>query len=302
MPIPESQLQIWSNQGATDSSANTYEAIGNALNGSVHLSGRDADIYLQGSYANYTNIRRDSDVDIVTELTSVWQRDLGRLTDIERRAYERDHVNSDYGWDDFRRDVVLALIDRFGSDVDSSARRCVKVKGRSSRLPSDVVVALEYRVYTRYVSKGYQHFIPGIKFKDLLTDEWIINFPKLHRDNGSAKNDYSRTMHNYKPTIRMFKNARSRLVDAEVLSKASAPSYFVECLLYNVPDGLFIGTFQERYCGILSWILDQFQLHTAQSFTCQNEQLSLFGAESTQWNIDEASALVSSLAALWSSY
>lgn len=302
MAIPESQLQTWSNQGATVSSANTYSAIKNALMSSVHLSGRDVDMYLQGSYANHTNIRGDSDVDMVTELQSVWQRDLGRLTDVQKRAYERDHVDSDYGWDNFRRDVVLALIERFGSDVDPSASRCVKVKGRSSRLPADVVVALEYRVYTRYVSRENQHYISGIKFKDSSTNEWIINFPKLHRDNGSAKNDSSRTRNNYKPTIRMFKNARTRLVDARILSKEVAPSYFVECLLYNVPDRLFLGTFQERYCEILNWLQHQIQMYTVQSFSCQNEQLSLFGPESTQWNVQDASALLSGLAGLWSSY
>ena len=61
------------------------------------MTSRNVDIYLQGSYANATNIRGDSDVDLVTELQSVWQRDLGRLTDWERQAYERDHVDSDYG-------------------------------------------------------------------------------------------------------------------------------------------------------------------------------------------------------------
>ena len=302
MPIPESQLQTWSNLGATTNSKNTYATIRGVLNSADNLSSRTIDIYLQGSYANATNIRGDSDVDIVTELQSVWQRDLGRLTDVQKRAYERDHVDSDYGWDNFRQDVVLALIERFESDVEPSASRCVKVRGRSSRLPADVVIALEYRVYTRYVSRENHHYISGIKFKDLSTNEWIINFPNLHRENGSAKNDYSRTKNNYKPTIRMLKNARTRLVDARILSKEAAPSYFVECLLYNVPDRLFIGTFQERYCGILNWIQNQFQIYSTQSFTCQNEQSSLFGTESTQWNIDDAFALVNGLAGLWNNY
>ena len=302
MPIPESQLQTWSNQGVTVSSAYTYKAIRSALEDSGHLSGRDIDIYLQGSYANHTNIRGDSDVDIVAELQSSHYYNTDRLPDYQRQAYDRDHSSTDYGWDDFRQDVVRALSERFGSDVDASASRCVKVKGRSSRLPADVVVALEYRVYTRYVSLEDHHYISGIRFKDLSTAEWIINFPKLHRKNGSAKNDHSRTRNNYKPTIRMFKNARTRLVDARTISKEIAPSYFVECLLYNVPDQLFIGTFQERYCGILSWIQAKFQMYVAQGFTCQNEQSSLFGKESTQWNVDDAVTLVNCLASLWNSY
>ena len=36
----------------------------------------------------------------------------------------------------------------------------------------------------------------------------------------------------------MFKAARNRLVEKKMLTKSEAPSYFIECLLYNVPDGL----------------------------------------------------------------
>ena len=193
-----------------------------------------------------------------------------------------------------------ALVERFGSDVDPSARKCVKVKGSSSRLPADVVVALEYRVYTRYVSTVDQEYVSGIKFKDLATNGWIINFPKLHKNNGSRKNSVVRTSGNYKPTIRMFKNARTRLVDAGVMSSDTAPSYFVECLLYNVSDKCFLGTFQQRYQQIVKTLSENLLSGVlAQNFTCQNEQSLLFGLESTQWNVDDAVTLVKRLQDLW---
>ena len=70
MPIPHSQLETWSKQGPIISSSNTYQSIKNALEYSSspildRIKSGEIKIYLQGSYANATNIRGDSDVDIV---------------------------------------------------------------------------------------------------------------------------------------------------------------------------------------------------------------------------------------------
>ena len=76
----------------------------------------------------------------------------------------------------------------------------------------------------------------------------------------------------------MFKAARNQLVSRRVLTKVDAPSYFIECLLYNVPDGLFAQELAPTYTGILDWLktakLDDFQ--------CQNGQLPLFGPQPEQ--------------------
>ncbi|MDE2857707.1 MAG: hypothetical protein OXN94_07650 [Chloroflexota bacterium] len=137
---------------------------------------------------------------------------------------------------------------------------------------------------------------------DLDKKTWIYNFPKLHRDNGSAKNEYSRTRNNYKPTIRMFKNARNRLIDRGIISESTAPSYFVECLLYNVPDDKYLGGFGNRYIEILSSLVDSLSHNQGQTLICQNEQSSLFGPESTQWNVGDAAKLLSGLLDLWKNY
>jgi hypothetical protein len=70
MTIPLSQLQVWSTQPDPSRSAETYASVRAALEGSVHLRPHSFEIYLQGSYANATNIRADSDVDVVAQLTS----------------------------------------------------------------------------------------------------------------------------------------------------------------------------------------------------------------------------------------
>lgn len=127
----------------------------------------------------------------------------------------------------------------------------------------------------------------------------VVNFPKEHYKNGAAKNDANRTNGNYKPIVRMFKNARSSLVSSGVISKDVAPSYFLECLLYNVPDHLFISNLQQSYIGIVSWLIEAFKSRSADSFTCQNEQTLLFGATEEQWTITDALELLEGLVHLW---
>ena len=65
----------------------------------------------------------------------------------------------------------------------------------------------------------------------------MVSYPQLHHERGLAKEEA--TSRRFRRTIRMFKAARNRLVDNGALDKDDAPSYFIECLLHNVPDHLF---------------------------------------------------------------
>src|SRR5690349_16350047 len=51
----------------------TCRAIGEALRASDQLNRYDFDVYAKGSYPNFTNVVRDSDVDIAVELTTFFK-------------------------------------------------------------------------------------------------------------------------------------------------------------------------------------------------------------------------------------
>ena len=93
----------------------------------------------------------------------------------------------------------------------------------------------------------------------------------------------------------MFKAARNRLVEKGRLKKADAPSYFIECLLYNVPDNLFKRKLATSYTGIVEWLTSA----GLKDFTCQNGQALLFGPGPEQWSVKRAKAFVNALQALW---
>ncbi len=295
MAIPESQLETWSNQGATTSSSRTYGSIKAALGGDASpLRTKDFDVYLQGSYRNSTNIRGDSDVDVVVQLNSTFHSDKSRLSIEEKRLYESTFSRASYQWADFRADVLAALRAYYGPAAVTEGNKSVKIAGDSGRLPTDVVPCLQYRRYFSF--KGASSpFTEGIVFWATRDSHRIINFPKLHFQNGADKNSAAETSGWYKPSVRMLKNARTWLVDHGYIGGGLAPSYFLECLLYNVPDANYGVNYRDTYAGVVNY-LDQAILT---SFMCQNKQMSLFGDSKEQWNTRDAMALHSHLVKLW---
>jgi len=138
MPIPEAQLQTWSGQGAVTNSASTHSVLRNALAAHKWPSYFGYTDYLQGSYANTTNIRGDSDVDIVIECTSIFYNNFSAD---EKQTLEL--TPGSHSLDDFRNEVINALVAYYGSQhVDTSGANSIKVlpSDTSNRLYADVVV------------------------------------------------------------------------------------------------------------------------------------------------------------------
>ena len=297
MPIPESQLQTWSHQGAVTTAKQTHEAIRKALDPHTWPTGVKYEVYLQGSYKNTTNIRGDSDVDVVAQLNSTFQSDLSELTDYQKILHKQAHPDATYLWQNFRADVITALRNYFGySAVDDTGNKSIKVAEGSNRLPADVVACMQYRKYKHFRSLNDQNYVEGMLFYTLREGREVINFPKVHYQNGTEKN--GRTSSRYKPTIRVFKNARTYLVNQGIINKELAPSYFLECLLYNVPDGNFTFNYQDTFCSVVNWL----QKANMNSFVCQNERTFLFGDTPEQWSSSDAQYFLRMLVNLWNNW
>ena len=105
MAIPESQLETWAKQGAITTAKSTADSVKNALNSYNNWpNGIDFEVYLQGSYKNDTNIRGDSDVDIVAQLNSTFYSNLS-----EEQKRILGLTPASYGWSNFRSDVLQVL-------------------------------------------------------------------------------------------------------------------------------------------------------------------------------------------------
>jgi hypothetical protein len=300
MGIPKSTLETWSNQGATVTPKALREKIQKKLTGEKSTIQRkyQLEIYLQGSYRNNTNIYGNSDVDIVVQNDATFFSDVSDLDTYETSLYERAFSNATYTWSDFKSEVIETLEDAFGKDKVEVGNKSIKIDDGSYE--ADVVPCFEYRKYTSFgEDESDREYIPGIKFYTTNENTPVVNYPKEHYSKGASKNQNVNSR--YKPTIRIFKNIKKRLIEKGMLEKEEAPSYFLENLLYNVPDDLFDnGEVDKRVENVLTWLEEN--KYALSSFTCQNEQVYLFGHSQDQWNQVDARKFINESINLWNEW
>lgn len=226
----ESTFRSWGqapSQTEREKCANAERAIRKAIAASSALSARSITVLAQGSYANRTNVRQDSDVDICVVCRDVFFFDLPQ--GVPRENY--GIPSATYEYSQFKNEVGIALMNYFGGSSVTRGNKAFDVHANSYRIDADVVPAFEYR---RYMSAFSYH--EGTKF---LPDHGapVINWPQQNYDNGVAKN--ARTGERFKAMVRIMKRLRNGMNDAGHAAAAPIPSFLNECLVWNVPDQCF---------------------------------------------------------------
>ena len=254
--------------------------IREALDAYKGLSQFKYEVFLQGSYKNDTNLGGDSDVDVVVRLAHRLKPRVAAITG-EQLQKDASHQGAYRHWQSFRRHALRAMRDRYG-DAATSGRKTIKLAKGELHADADLVITLSYKV-------GIGFYLPDER-------RWVVSYPQLHHQRGLTKEEA--TGRRFKRTIRMFKAARNQLVSKRALIKGDAPSYFIECLLYNVPHDRFGPKLAPSYVGILTWLktakLDDFQ--------CQNGLVPLFGSGREQWSVKKARAFVKALQVMWDTW
>lgn len=304
MAINQAQIDTWAKQGATVSAASTYASVKAALEHkdspiSELISKKEVVVYLQGSYRNGTNIRSDSDVDIIVELKSTIGHDLSNLSMEEAAYHKAIHSPATYTWNNFRLDVISALEKYYGQLlVDSTGNKSIKVNPAPGRLKADIVPVIQFKKYWSFGGMSDYSAEHGIKLYHLASRRPIINYPRHHYDNGTAKNSDERTAGLFKPAVRVLKNTRRYLIEKELISPDLAPSYFLQSLVYNVPDNCFAGTHHDTCFNVLKYLHE----NPHHNFICQNEQVLLFGETEEQWNTNDAREFIQKAVYLWDNW
>jgi hypothetical protein len=296
MPIPETQLETWSRQGSVTQSAATYEAIKRVLEAdTTNYHSRYFKVFLQGSYGNDTNILAESDVDVVIRYDGAFFHDLSGLPPDQQTAFAAQFPAGDYPYDSFKADVQTALQAAFGGAVQAGTK-AIKLAATGSRRSADVVVAFGFRRYHRFNGTTDENFTPGICF--FRTDGTrIVNYPRQHSDNCTTK--HQATSGNFKPLVRVLKNIRSRLEADGVLAEGVAPSYFVEGLLYNVPNELFSGSYEDMVVASVNWLNQQ---TNRADWVCANEQYYLLRDDPVCWLETSYQQFIAAVINLWNGW
>ena len=214
----------------------TESQIKDALAKSSALQGRPYRVYVKGSYANNTNVRLDYDVDVAVQYEGYFYSDLYFELSGQSKA-SVGVVDSDdpYTRTQFKNDIKSALEEAFGKSAVIAGDIAYRVREEKTTLPADVVPSWDYRRYDGRTANGSPFFQEGSRiFPE--SGGHIDNYPDQQKSNGVAKN--LRTNYRYKYMVRAMKKLHTYL-DEKGLITEPLPSYFIECLVYNVPDDKF---------------------------------------------------------------
>jgi hypothetical protein len=160
------------------------------------------DTFLQGSYRNGTAIADINDVDIVAQYKP-WYRPI---------------AHEDWTWLLAHVAQILTRTTLIQAPV-SLGDKCVKLGGSPK---ADIVPSIGRSPYSSS-DPVYIHWRRAY--------EDIANYPRVHYDNGVKKQ--GATDDAYKPTVRLFKRWAGQYANLV------APSFYIECAVYSVPDDKF---------------------------------------------------------------
>ena len=223
----EDKLSGWTGPSSSteqDKQNRTERMIRQAIDAHEPFNNCSLKVFAKGSYANNTNVRADSDVDIAVECTEClyWG---------ESEKGNHSPSGSYQGiWTPvkLRAELLSAMNTKFPGQVDSSGSTAIQINSNSARVDADVVPCFSYRYYMNHGSRD------GTKiFK---TDgSSIVNYPVQQKENGTAKNN--RTGYAYKKGARLLKRVENAMAQDGTFREL--PSFFMECLAYNCPDNTF---------------------------------------------------------------
>jgi hypothetical protein len=92
---------------------------------------------------------------------------------------------------------------------------------------------------------------------------------------------------------------RSRLVDDGSIDQRSVPSYFIEGLLYNVPNEEFGVSYDATFVAAINWILQT----ERKNLLCANGKFYLVRDSAAEcWPCGNCDAFLNALTQLWNNW
>lgn len=207
---------------------NAEQQVRQAIANSEKLRDRTIRVFTQGSYRNRVNVRRDSDVDIGVLCYDTIFTDYTDDNVKARMEAEADLVPATYDYAVFKNELEAALVTRFGRASVTRGQKAFDITANTYRVEADVAPFFEHR---RYTSGTRYH--SGV---EMLADggSGIVNWPEQHYENGTSKN--TATGRRFKRIVRVMKTLSNEMSAAGIESAERAPSFLIECLVWNTPD------------------------------------------------------------------
>ncbi len=226
----EAQFREWAKppgKSEQDRCDNAASAIRNAIKASEKLKGRDISIFVQGSYRNNTNVRKDSDVDIGILCKDAFFPDLPDGTTRETFGI----LPATYEYEQYKNEVEEALVSYFGRSAVKRGDKAFDVHETSYHVEADVAAFFEHR---RFQTSGGPLY--GVELRTDKEKRRVINWPEQHYENGVRKNNATGTR--FKSIVRVLKALSNEMTEKGVRA-GNIGGFLVECLVWNAPNDRF---------------------------------------------------------------
>lgn len=195
---------------------------------------KDVEIYLHGSYANKSNIYFPSNMEIMVEITTAKRFSP---EEVSLAANYFVDIPLEFGPKEFRKLFAEVLDEMIGDNKIIETPKSLRLTGLDKiKHDVDITPCISFHHYEEDGKEIKRR--RGVLLYDTSVGRNIVTFPRLHSQNGFDKD--KATDGNFKRMVRVFKTLNSlNLNEFSIVSPKTANGYFIECLLYNVPNELF---------------------------------------------------------------
>jgi hypothetical protein len=212
--------------------SNAISMIKDAVNSHDIPKTKDIEFVIQGSYGSRTNIKINSDIDVCAMLKDTFYSEYRDGAKRENYGF----VEGSNNFHDYKSYIIEALQKKFGRENVTPGNKAIYIESNNYHVHADVVPAFQFRNYRNETKNNPDDFIEGIKFFSSDSLE-IVNYPKIHIENGIAKNDA--TARKFKRTVRLYKRIRNKMIEDRLPVSPNIRSFLIEGLLWNVPNEIF---------------------------------------------------------------
>ncbi len=255
MKYSEETLKSWTaplSKTEEERAENAIKMIKKAISEDDNLRGMDIEVFTQGSFANNTNVRTDSDVDVCVMLKDVFHAECAK----GKENSDYGFVDSELTYEEYRRMIKAAIVEKFRKEYVHDGKKSIKIDENTYHVKADVVPTFQLRNYYYNNSVNSDYYVEGTWFTDT-NGRKVKNYPKVHINNGCNKN--KDTNGRYKKLVRIMKHIKNEMVDDGETNGEIITSFLVECLIWNVPDRIITGypTWTETVKQTIKYLYDE---------------------------------------------
>ena len=252
------------------------QALINASRVAPYFNPNDVSIYLQGCYACKTNTRFQSKMEVIAELTKTREYSYEEMTRADMKMRDNFFIDFDHYFD------VKRFKDALANEISKLLHVDLTIGTTTILVPSFGTLQHTIDIFPCFKYKYFRPEGGSIRAKlvyDENIEEHFLMFTNLHTVNGNLKD--TMTQGNFKRIVRLVKNlvAISAREDGII---HPIRGYYIECLLYNVPNEMYFtrdGKLSSVFLKVINWL----NFASMDDFVCQNQIWSLWGNADGFW-------------------